>query len=73
MRKQYLIDHKDLRRIRKMIKLVDSAINEIIAIKKLKTEKPDTLGPAQTDLIEEEWFAHQQINLFEETDPTIYE
>ena len=73
MKKQYLIDNKDLRRIKQMIKLVDRAIIEIIAIKELKTEKPDTLGSGQSDLIEEEWFARQQMNLFEDTDPSIYE
>lgn len=72
MKPQYLIDTGDLKRLRKMIKLLDSAITEIIQAKKLKTEKLDPHGPAQSDLIEEEWFARQQLTFFEESDPTIY-
>lgn len=33
----------------------------------------DAENLAQTDLIEEEWFTRQQMNLFEDTDPAIYE
>jgi hypothetical protein len=55
-----------------VFKLLDNAITEFIQAKKLKTEKLDPHGPAQSDLIEEEWFAQKQLNLFEDSDPTLY-
>lgn len=57
MKKQYLINTDDLKRLRKMIKILDRAIMEIIQIKQLKTEIADNYGPAQSDLVEEEGFA----------------
>ncbi|MBK7963285.1 MAG: hypothetical protein IPK04_20120 [Bdellovibrionales bacterium] len=67
MRNQYIIDLKDLKRIRKMLTLAETAIAEIIMVKQIKLAPSNDLGSAQTDLIEAKWQTGYQLNLFEQT------
>ena len=64
MKKSYLLENQDIRRIRKMIRLLEKAIVEIVELKKLVAPKTDPFAPGQTDLIEETHFIEQQLNLF---------
>lgn len=64
MKKSYLMENQDIRRIRKMVRLLEKAIVEIIELKKLVAPKTDPFAPAQTDLIEETHFIEQQLDFF---------
>ena len=64
MKKSYLLENQDIRRIRKMIRLLEKAIVEIVELKKLVAPKIDPFAPGQTDLIEETHFIEQQLDLF---------
>ncbi len=64
MKKIYLLEKEDFRKIRKMLRLVEKAIVEIIKLKEIKKPNLDPFPPAQTDVIEETWFVEQQLSLF---------
>lgn len=64
MKKSYLLENRDIRRIRKMVRILENAIIEIVELKKLVAPKTDPFAPAQTDLIEEAYFIERQLDLF---------
>lgn len=65
MKNTYLLDTRDIRRIRHMAQLLEKAVVEIIALKQLKIPETNPFAPMQTDLIEETHFIEQQLDLLE--------
>ena len=64
--KQYLLNGKDVRKIKRMVRLLDKALAEIVQLKALRDpDEPFPHPPAQSDLIEESWFVEQQLSLIE--------
>ena len=65
MKKNYLIEPSDIKRIRKMIRLIEKAVVEIILLKELRPPETNNFAPAQTDVIEESYFVERQLELFQ--------
>ncbi len=65
MKNIYLLDARDLKRLRHMARLLERAITEIVELKKLVPPSTDPFAPAQSDLIEEAHFVEQQLDLLE--------
>jgi hypothetical protein len=63
MKKSYLLENSDIQRIRKMVRLIEKAVAEIIILKELRVPETDPFAPAQSDLIEESHFVEQQLDL----------
>lgn len=67
MKKQYKVDLKDLKRIRKMLTLAEATISEIIKVKQTKNTPSHEHSPGQNKLVEVKWQTGYQLNLFEQT------
>lgn len=66
MKKQYKVDLKDLKRIRKMLTLAEAAIAEIIQVKQIIDKPSNAQSPTKTEFGEAPWQPGYQLNLFEQ-------
>lgn len=65
IKNSYVLDAADIRRLRRMIRLLEKAVVEIVLLKRLVPPDTDPYAPAQTDLIEEASFIEHQLDLLE--------
>lgn len=64
----YLLTHADLKKMRKFVRLLESAVVEIAELKRVTTfesDRRESFPPAESDLIEERSFINNQFELFD--------
>lgn len=66
MKKQYKVDLKDLKRIRKMLTLAEAAIAEIINVKQITITPSHDHSPAKNEFIEANRQTGYQFSLFDQ-------